>query len=272
MSWKEIARKFDEIVAFSEMEPYLDMPVKRYSSGMYMRLAFAVAAHLDPDILLIDEALAVGDLNFRRKCTAKMQSFVKSGATVLFVSHNMALLAETCTRALLLEKGRLVQEGPVAPVIQRYLQNSQSGAEIVFPPDHAPGLFARVRINRGQPVVFDAAFELEVNLRRLSPGQRFTLGFGLASVEGTRLLSCEENGPPCTAPATGELTLRVSLPALALAPGLYLLDLMLRDETHQVVDHRLACAQIEVTSDEKTSHFFSPESGGVQIPCRWELL
>jgi hypothetical protein len=204
-----------------------------------------------------------------------MQSFVQSGATVIFVSHNMGLLAETCTRGLLLEKGRLAQEGPINAVVQRYLQNSQAGAEIVFSAGDTPGLFARVLINRGQPAVFGAAFELEVGLRRLPPGLRFTLGFGLGSVEGSRLLSCEENAapaPPHAAPERGELTLRAALPALPLAPGLYLLDLMLRDESHQVLDHRLACAQIEITSDEKTSRFFSPESGGVQMPGRWEVL
>jgi lipopolysaccharide transport system ATP-binding protein len=273
MPWSNISRKFDEIVAFSEMESFLDMPVKRYSSGMYMRLAFSVAAHLDPDILLIDEALAVGDLNFRRKCMTKMQNFVKSGATVIFVSHNMGLLAETCNRCLMLEKGRLVEEGPAAAVIQRYMQNTRSAMEITFPTDAESDFFSHLRINRGRPPSYGEPFELEVGLRNLPARHRFALGFGFCSLDGSRLLSCEgETIEPQGLPEIGELTLRGFLPALPLAPGVYLLDLVLRDEGHRVLDRRLSCAQVEIISDEKNVRFFLPEAGGVRMPCTWERL
>jgi len=275
MSWKEISRKFDEIVAFSEMENYLDMPVKRYSSGMYMRLAFSVAAHLDPDILLIDEALAVGDLNFRRKCMTKMRSFVKSGATVIFVSHNMGLLAETCSRCLLLEKGRLVGEGPAAAVIQQYLQSTtHSSAELTFPPGAEPGFFSRLWINRGRPAVYGEPFELEVVLRNLPVRQGFTMGFGFCGLDGSRLLSCEGEGAAETQATTeaSALTLRGCLPALPLTPGVYLLDLVLRDQGNRVLDHRLSCAQVEIISDEKNAGHFLPEAGGVRMRCTWEKL
>lgn len=121
MSRAEVRSKFDEIVAFSEVEKFLDTPVKRYSSGMYVRLAFAVAAHLEPDILIVDEVLAVGDAAFQKKCMGKMKDVGKAGRTVLFVSHNMAAVQNLCTRALLFERGRLVLADTTETVVQRYL-------------------------------------------------------------------------------------------------------------------------------------------------------
>jgi lipopolysaccharide transport system ATP-binding protein len=121
MKKTEIERKFDEIVAFSEIEKFLDTPVKRYSSGMYVRLAFAVAAHLEPDILLIDEVLAVGDVAFQRKCLGKIGDVAKHGRTVLFVSHNLVAIQALCSRALLLNKGYLVEDGMPSEVVRHYL-------------------------------------------------------------------------------------------------------------------------------------------------------
>src|SRR6185437_10517039 len=117
----EIARKFDEIVAFAEVEKFLDTPVKHYSSGMYVRLAFAVAAHLEPEILIVDEVLAVGDAEFQRKCMKKMGDVAGQGRTVLFVSHNMAAVQTLCHRAVLLERGRVKQIGTSRDVITEYL-------------------------------------------------------------------------------------------------------------------------------------------------------
>jgi lipopolysaccharide transport system ATP-binding protein len=122
MTRAEIDRKFDEIVAFAEIERFLDTPVKRYSSGMYMRLAFAVAAHLEPDILLVDEVLSVGDAAFQQKCLGKMGEVAKKGRTVLFVSHNMATIQRLCHSALLLDRGRMTARGTVSDVIQLYLK------------------------------------------------------------------------------------------------------------------------------------------------------
>ena len=121
MSRREIDRKFDEIVAFSEVEKFLDTPVKRYSSGMYVRLAFAVAAHLDPEILLVDEVLAVGDARFQQKCMGRIGEIGRSGRTVLFVSHNMNAVTRLTTSSLYLDGGRVVTQGPTAAVVQRYL-------------------------------------------------------------------------------------------------------------------------------------------------------
>lgn len=121
MSKKEITSKFDEIVAFSGVEKYIDTPVKRYSSGMYVRLAFAVAAHLEPEILIIDEVLAVGDVEFQKKCIGKMKDVAGKGRTVLFVSHNMEAIKNLCSRAILLEKGAIQKEGTPEQVIEHYL-------------------------------------------------------------------------------------------------------------------------------------------------------
>jgi lipopolysaccharide transport system ATP-binding protein len=123
MAKKEIDRKFDEIVAFAEVERFVDTPVKHYSSGMYLRLAFAVAAHLEPEILLVDEVLAVGDITFQRKCLGKMGDVAKQGRTILFVSHNMAAVESLCSTAYLLENGRLVESGTTKTVIDAYLSS-----------------------------------------------------------------------------------------------------------------------------------------------------
>jgi lipopolysaccharide transport system ATP-binding protein len=130
MGRHEIRRKFDEIVAFAEIEKFLDTPVKRYSSGMYVRLAFAVAAHLEPEILIIDEVLAVGDAAFQKKCLGKMGEVAKDGRTVLFVSHNMATVSALCSRAVMLRDGRLVASGPVEEVVQGYLAAVSERAHI----------------------------------------------------------------------------------------------------------------------------------------------
>ena len=120
MGKREIARKFDAIVQFAEVERFLDTPVKRYSSGMYVRLAFSVAAHLESDILIVDEVLAVGDAAFQKKCMSKMESVTKEGRTILFVSHNMGAISELCTSAALLHKGGLIKTGAVADVLAEY--------------------------------------------------------------------------------------------------------------------------------------------------------
>jgi lipopolysaccharide transport system ATP-binding protein len=128
MHRKEIGRKFDEIVAFSEIEKFLDTPVKYYSSGMYVRLAFAVAAHLEPEILLVDEVLSVGDLEFQKKSLNKMNNVTKSGRTVIFISHNMVAIQQLCSRAILLNTGKLIDDGPVNEVINTYINYQESSS------------------------------------------------------------------------------------------------------------------------------------------------
>jgi lipopolysaccharide transport system ATP-binding protein len=145
MTRAEIKRKFDEIVAFSEVEKFLDTPVKRYSSGMYVRLAFAVAAHLEPEILIVDEVLAVGDAEFQKKCLGKMQDVAGHGRTVLFVSHNMAAIRGLCKRSLLLEGGSLTLDNTPEMVTARYLMSHSASGEVFWEtdPPSAEGLRLR---------------------------------------------------------------------------------------------------------------------------------
>ncbi|MCL5102489.1 MAG: polysaccharide ABC transporter ATP-binding protein [Armatimonadetes bacterium] len=150
MTRREIAKKFDEIVAFSEVEKFLDTPVKRYSSGMYVRLAFAVAAHLEPEVLVVDEVLAVGDVEFQKKCLGKMSDVAKAGRTVLFVSHNMAAVRKLCSMAIMLSDGTKVMEGKTDEVIDHYLRLGASSicASVDLPPGAAdlPGRGIRLGI------------------------------------------------------------------------------------------------------------------------------
>jgi lipopolysaccharide transport system ATP-binding protein len=129
MKKKEIKARFDAIVEFSGLEEFIDTPVKRYSSGMYARLGFSVAAHLEPDILIVDEVLSVGDYAFQNKCAKKMKSSIKEGVTVIFVSHNLQAISEVCQQCILLEKGRNILEGPTNEVIRHYLNSLSNGNE-----------------------------------------------------------------------------------------------------------------------------------------------
>ena len=176
MRRSETARKFDEIVAFAEIEKFIDTPVKYYSSGMYLRLAFAVAAHLEPEILIVDEVLAVGDARFQKKCLNKMQDVSQTGRTVLFVSHNMPSITRLCQRAILLDQGRVLADGPVHQVVTSYLSSGTgTAAERVWPAERAPGSeivrlrAVRVRDEHGQvaeaidirrPVTVEMAYDV----------------------------------------------------------------------------------------------------------------
>ena len=159
MRKSEIDRRFDEIVEFAGVSKFVDTPVKRYSSGMYVRLAFAVAAHLDPDILIVDEVLAVGDAGFQKKCLAKMDSSInQDGRTIIFVSHNMQAIRSLCTRALLLDQGSLVADGPVSDVLTRYSAGQSTALDV-------RERSLRNRLNRTRGHVRIAAFSIS------SPGQ-----------------------------------------------------------------------------------------------------
>lgn len=167
MKRAEIARKFDEIVAFSEIEKFVDTPVKHYSSGMYVRLAFSVAAHLEPEILLVDEVLSVGDAAFQQKCLGRMENVARGGRTVLFVSHNMAAVQSLCTRALLIDEGRVVADGKPLSIIEQYLSQVQVGNGVFDLTDHP---------YEGEGVLLD---QLRVIDSTLSPTPAVTMGEAL---------------------------------------------------------------------------------------------
>src|SRR5580765_3233136 len=176
MTRAEIDRKFDEIVAFAEIDRFIDTSVKHYSSGMYMRLAFAVAAHLETEILVVDEVLAVGDVHFQKKCLGKMDDIARHGRTVLFISHNMEAIQRLCTRGLLMDRGRLVSSGPISEVVAQYRTAEQSLVEVGrFNTRGRSGTgWARVRdirlvdgrgeAVRGVPPENDLVFQLDLQL------------------------------------------------------------------------------------------------------------
>jgi lipopolysaccharide transport system ATP-binding protein len=186
MRRSEIRRKFDEIVAFAEVERFINVPVKHYSSGMYMRLAFAVAAHLEPEILLVDEVLAVGDAGFQEKCLGKMSDIARQGRTVLFVSHNLAAVQSLCRRAILLEHGRLASQGPPSRVVSDYLEQSFA-VQMERRWDEAPPAPGndRIRLLRatirptggevGDPITIRTHFSVEIDFWNARPGRNVKL-------------------------------------------------------------------------------------------------
>ncbi len=199
MTRREIAAKFDEIVAFAEVEKFIDTQVKRYSSGMYLRLAFAVAAHLEPEILVVDEVLAVGDSEFQKKCLGKMGDVSRHGRTVLFVSHNMGAIRALCTRAVLLCTGRNAAEGPTEEVVATYVSSGAMGTgETVWPDlSLAPGTDAArlhaVRVISGgictADVDIEDAVEIQIEYWNLRPDARITCSIHLLDSLGGGVLA-----------------------------------------------------------------------------------
>lgn len=200
MKRAEIDRKFDEIVAFAEIEKFIDTPVKFYSSGMYVRLAFAVAAHLEPEILIVDEVLAVGDVRFQKKCLNKMQDVGQEGRTVVFVSHSMPAITRLCTRAILLNQGVVAEDGPTANVVAAYLSSEHGiGPEREWlDPAAAPGdeiaRLRAVRVRAGDGRVTEAIdirqpFSVEMEYDVLQPGHVLLPHYHIANEEGLRLFT-----------------------------------------------------------------------------------
>ena len=188
MQRSEINRKFDEIASFAEVERFLDTPVKRYSSGMYMRLAFSVAAHLEPEVLIVDEVLAVGDAQFQQKCLGKMSDTARQGRTVLFVSHNMDAVRKLCSRAMLLRDGHIDMIGNTESVVARYIEagaEAQASYQIAPPAEdeNAPGYAYRLTIEdvQGKPAAMipvGRPWQIRVRLRILRRTEHFRIGLG----------------------------------------------------------------------------------------------
>jgi lipopolysaccharide transport system ATP-binding protein len=206
MKRAEIRRKFDEIVAFAEIDKFLDTPVKRYSSGMYVRLAFAVAAHLEPEILIIDEVLAVGDASFQKKCLNKMEGVSQEGRTVLFVSHSMPAITRLCKRAVLLHEGRLLQDAPSHQVVSAYLSSGTgTSAERTWPdPATAPqGEIARlcaIRVRNEQSQIIDTVdirhpVRVEMEYEVLKDGYVLMPNFPFFTEEGVHAFSAHDVDP-----------------------------------------------------------------------------
>ncbi len=283
MTRAEIRSRFDEIVAFSEVERFLDMPVKRYSSGMYMRLAFAVAAHLEPEILVIDEVLAVGDAQFQRKCLGKMETFAKSGRTVLFVSHNTGAVQNLCTRALWLERGRLVREGDVSSIVSEYLTRARDQAteRIWEDPTAAPGNDA-IRIRRVAAAPTDGASRIttsspvdlvfEVWNRR--EGARLDASLTVRGPDGSVAFNTRSphapgwEGEPYP---TGLVRFTCHVPGDLLNDGTYSVTLRLVEDRRRLVHREDEILAFDVENDgSRTAGWHSPLPGPVRPILDWE--
>ncbi len=236
MSRAEVSRKFDEIVAFSEVEQFIDTPVKRYSSGMYVRLAFAVAAHLEPEILIVDEVLAVGDSQFQAKCVGKMRQVSgEDGRTVLFVSHNMLTVQSLCTRAILFKAGRILLDGAVGDVLAHYAATGVANVYEGRPdPQHPKIVSARVTTS---PLLTSRPVEIEVtwNVPPLMP--RYKIGIGLNTPEDQRIFDWMSEDTGLAVPQTaGDHRLRLRLPPHTLMARTYHVSVGLWWQ-HIVFDH-----------------------------------
>jgi len=245
MSQREIRRKFDEIVAFSEVERFLDTPVKRYSSGMYVRLAFAVAAHLDPEILLVDEVLAVGDSAFQQKCLGKIESVTaREGRTVVFISHNMDALLNLCNRGILLSDGKVVHEGSIKDVVERYFSASSLSARAEFEPRPDQPSIASVALDEqalsAGDLVVDVSFVSPFPLAPPVPGIVVTSSFG-TPVYGSnpRIHPQHYARQPVKAG-----TVRLTAKSLPLAHGQYRISVWLGDWQRDY-DHKQDVLQFE---------------------------
>lgn len=283
----EIVRKFDDIVAFAEVERFIDTPVKHYSSGMGLRLAFAVAAHLDPEILIIDEVLAVGDASFQKKCLGKMQDVSsRHGRTVLFVSHNMSAVQRLCSRCLLLRDGELAAAGSTAEIVSRYLADSA-----VAEPSRWIDLSGIQRSGSGEARFQSLRYGSD---REGGAGQPYTGGplevtvmievgasAGAVSASGLALTFYDRHGTKLVNAdvlSLGRVVLlrpgltrvRFRIEELLLNPGTYVLGLWISGSGGGAIDYIEAALDLEVVDPEGEESRIRPASDGV-VPCRFDV-
>jgi lipopolysaccharide transport system ATP-binding protein len=282
----EIDRKFDEIVAFADIGPFLDTPVKRYSSGMQVRLAFAVAAHLEPEVLIVDEVLAVGDTEFQKKCLGRMRDVARGdGRTVLFVSHNMDAVQRLCSRAVLLERGRSVATGPASAIVAQYLARAEApsaaGSWIDLSSVERSGSgVARVLQARfwseggpggGQPHP-DGPLTVALTVETVAACTVPSLAVTLYDMQGMKLVNADTVIVDRTLrlePGTHRITLRI--PELHLNPGVYQMGFWMAGPLGAVYDFILSGCELEVVAWQTPGAGRSRADDGV-VTCRLELL
>ena len=284
MSRAEIRARFDEIVEFAEVERFLDVPVKRYSSGMHVRLAFAVAAHLDPEILLVDEVLAVGDAQFQAKCLGKMKDVSRSGRTILFVSHNMAAVRALCERAVLLAEGFVLEDGPAASVTGRYSSAARgSTTERCWDvPGSAPrnattilhGVAIRTADGRDAPeLAIDQAFRIEIDFEVVISGSSMGVTAILRDAEGHPVFGSIGNREPAyygRPMAAGHYRSSCLVPANLLNDGLHVLSLILFGPSFSDAIHvEDALAFHLADSPALRNDFFGKWEGAVRPALEW---
>jgi lipopolysaccharide transport system ATP-binding protein len=283
MTRKDVSRRFDEIVEFAGVERHIDTPVKWYSSGMYVRLGFAIAAHLEPDILIVDEVLAVGDAEFQKRCLGRMGESVAEGRTVLLVSHNMQAVRRLCREGMLLEKGRIVAQGDVESVIRTFLASVESpelGRRRWEDPRTRPGdelcriVEARITDEHGNPSTsfFSSRpihVTLEFDLSRTDPS--LTVGFDLVTVDGVPVFrsyqtDVSEHEVPTL--AQGRNALQCTIPPGLLNSGRYVLNLRVSLHGVRWIVHSDAVLYFDIVSDHGESLFLNHPDGrpGVVAP------
>jgi lipopolysaccharide transport system ATP-binding protein len=259
----EIQNKFDEIVAFAEVERFIDTPAKHYSSGMYLRLAFAVAAHLDPEIMIIDEVLAVGDQRFQDKCLNKMGEVRKQGRTILFVSHSMPSIQRLCSRVLLIDHGQIQQDDKPAEVIAGYMARGAGGSYSAQPRAELPTITAAgVRVESGSII-------LSVEYVSPFPLAPPILGFVMYDPVGTPVWGTNARVDPPVGElrpsAAGQIEIRFS--AVYFRPNHYLFSFWLGDH-YQDYCHVENALQVELHDDTQRSH--PQNSGSICVPVSWD--
>ena len=264
MKRSEIKAKFDEIVDFAEVEKFVDTPVKRYSSGMYVRLAFSVAAHLEPDILIIDEVLAVGDVVFQKKCLGKMKSVAKFGRTVLFVSHNMQTITGLTDRAILLDAGKVVANGPSAGVVEHYLSNQTAGEAVheqAYDSTSDKPQITRVELYTSNPCnlhQFGKPMTVEIEVTTAAKVPNSAISFQIMTSSHQRVvhvLNLDSEVPMLRAPGVHRLV--CTFPRLRLYPGHYYLRFSFgASEPRRVFEGPEEACSFEVTQLEEIREFY----------------
>jgi lipopolysaccharide transport system ATP-binding protein len=282
MTRKEIERRFDEIVAFAEVDQFIDTPVKRYSSGMYLRLAFAVAAHLEPEILVVDEVLAVGDAAFQKKCLGKMGVVAREGRTVLFVSHNMTAIRSLCPRAILLQQGLKVMDGEAGLCIDSYLKELTKEVSNTVDLANAPRPLVahktlqieRVRVLSpdGRPLLrAGEPIEVELDFRVNVLVEEVTLGISIQSADSISIMECRSGQHYGTIKslAPGEYRITCRIEQNILSTGFYFLGVGARC-ANKYLDYVPQAMTFEIYSDETVSSlWFDDVPGCIRVPSVW---
>ena len=272
MTKAEIRSKFDEIVAFSGVEKYIDTPVKRYSSGMYVRLAFAVAAHLEPEILIVDEVLAVGDAEFQKKCLGKMKDVSSQGRTVLFVSHNLAAVKSLCTRGILIEKGRIVFSGSADETVEHYMKiNSQHlmpKVEFLSSEEALGNEFIKLKSVKAVPetpfITDDISIEIE--FWNFSEGNVVNLAIDFIDLNEAIVFGSAFKFK------TGENNLCKAsciIPADLLNDGVYSLEMYFNSAELRGLCHLPNVINFEVVDKKRNSAYFGKINGAVRPKLNW---
>lgn len=279
MSRVEIKKKFDEIVAFAEVEKFLDTPVKRYSSGMYVRLAFAVAAHLEPEILIVDEVLAVGDAQFQKKCLGKMEDVAeREGRTILFVSHNMLAIRRLCNQSIFLKKGRFVQQGKSDEIIDNYLNELSTETYLAseLKNNEFPYFLCACLENASgkqiQSILTSESAIIRIDWYVPEANQNLRVGIGINSSDELRIFGSlpEDCGKKISGEA-GRNTARVTVPAESFLQGKYSVCICLWDES-TVYDFPDPAFSFIVEPDLSSAYAESDRRQGlIHIPCQWDI-